>query len=201
MKATKTTAQQRKRRLAPASLELRGIGIVLRPAQLSDAPGIQKNIRNREIARFTGIPYPYPKEGAVSFLKHVLKAVETGDRFLFVIRRYNSDEAIGAVDLFRRGPPQWRRMELGYWLAKPYWNKGIMTQAVKLVLGFAFDKLKLHRVDVGHFVPNEGSRRVIEKCWFRREGAMRDGASRGKHWYNLVFYGLLEQEYRQIRSK
>jgi RimJ/RimL family protein N-acetyltransferase len=185
---------------ALAKLELRGRGIVLRPVKLSDGKGLLPHVRDKEISRFTGIPHPYRREYMTEFLTRVVKEMKAGRRFVFVIRRYDSEEPLGVIDLMPRYP-QWRRLELGYWLGRRFWNQGIMTQAVKLVLQFAFETLKLHRVDVGHFDSNEASRRVIEKCWFRREGVSREGAFAGGRWYNLVDYGLLEQEYRAVIKK
>lgn len=56
--------------------------------------------------------------------------------------------------------------EIGYVLAKDFWGKGLMTEAVKAVICYCFDELNLDAVSVGHFVGNDRSRRVIEKCGF-----------------------------------
>ena len=75
-----------------------------------------------------------------------------------------------------------------------------MTQAVKLVIAYGFDTMKLHRLSVGHLEPNEASRRVIEKCWFRREGMSREVLFQGGKWLSLVNNGLLEPEHRRLRN-
>jgi RimJ/RimL family protein N-acetyltransferase len=63
--------------------------------------------------------------------------------------------------------------ELGYWLAKPYWNLGVMTEAVKIVSNFAFKEFGLQRITAHVFSFNLGSARVLEKAGFQCEGVLR----------------------------
>jgi ribosomal-protein-alanine N-acetyltransferase len=56
--------------------------------------------------------------------------------------------------------------EIGYVLAKDYWGKGLMPEAVKAVIDRCFDSIRLDAVTCGHFITNNQSRRVIEKCGF-----------------------------------
>lgn len=57
--------------------------------------------------------------------------------------------------------------ELGYWLGRPYWGKGIMPEAVRALLRHGFEDLGLAAVWCSHYVWNTQSRRVIEKCGFQ----------------------------------
>jgi RimJ/RimL family protein N-acetyltransferase len=184
----------------PDRLELRGPGVYLLPVTLRDADSLYRHIRDKAIAEWTaGIPYPYPRAAMTQFLRRAIRMMRAGERFVFAIRRYDDEEPVGVVDLHNLNL-ELRSAEIGYWLGRAFWNRGIMTQAVKLLLGFAFDRLKLHRVLVRHFEGNEASRRVIEKCWFRREGLEREVLHRRGRWHDLIRYGLLEQEYRAIGS-
>jgi RimJ/RimL family protein N-acetyltransferase len=158
---------------------------------------LSRLVKDKAVARYTTIPHPYPEAGMTEFLRRAIRETKAGRRHIFAIRRNTSNEPIGVIDLVTHYA-QWQRMELGCWLGREFWNRGIMTQAVKLVLQFAFDVLKLHRVDVSLFEPNTASRRVIEKCWFRREGLTRDGACRGHKWHDLVNYGLLREDYQRV---
>jgi len=60
-----------------------------------------------------------------------------------------------------------RGREIGYVLAKDYWGRGLMTEAVSAVLDYLFEKVELDFVTVAHYEGNERSKRVIEKCGFR----------------------------------
>lgn len=57
--------------------------------------------------------------------------------------------------------------ELGYVLSKDYWGQGLMTEAVRAVIKYLFETVKVDFITVGHFLSNDRSRRVIEKCGFR----------------------------------
>jgi [ribosomal protein S5]-alanine N-acetyltransferase len=87
------------------------------------------------------------------------------------------------------------RAEIGYWLARPFWGKGLMTEAATLATRWAFETLGLHKVTVGCIEPNVGSRRVIEKVGFRylcryEEDMWRDGT-----WYPHLRYELIASEW------
>lgn len=190
-----------------AKTELRGRGVVLRPLRKSDGDALFRHIRDPKIACWLlNLPQPYRRRDMDEFLKRAAKNAKSGQWHLFAIRRLDSDEPIGVVGLHRH-PAEMPGAEIGYWLARPHWGQGIMTQAVKLAIAYGFDKLKLHRLSVGHLEPNDASRRVIEKCWFRREGMSREVLfrrgppfGRAGKWLSIVNYGLLEPEYRRIRN-
>lgn len=83
---------------------------------------------------------------------------------------------IGAIGLHPdklRNAERVNSREIGYVLAKPYWGMGLMPEAVRGVLDYAFGTLGLDMVMVRHAKDNEGSRRVCEKCGFVREGILR----------------------------
>ena len=70
-----------------------------------------------------------------------------------------------AIDFTDAGKMKGR--EIGYALSKKYWGKGIMPEAVKAVINFCFEELQYEWLTCGHFIWNNQSRRVVEKCGFR----------------------------------
>ena len=75
-----------------------------------------------------------------------------------------------------------KKADIGYWLAKEYWGKGVMGEAVSLVLKFAFFKLKFVRVGGLVFEENKASIKVLEKTGFKYEGKLRKYRKHaGKH--------------------
>jgi RimJ/RimL family protein N-acetyltransferase len=72
-------------------------------------------------------------------------------------------------------------VELGYWIARPYWGLGYATEAARAVLDIARHSLRLNRLVAGHFVDNPASGRVLEKIGFRPTGEIvqRHSAGRG----------------------
>ena len=63
--------------------------------------------------------------------------------------------------------PEYLGREVGYVLSKDYWGRGLVPEAVKAVIGYCFGVLNYDYLLCGHFIWNEQSRRVIEKCGFR----------------------------------
>lgn len=77
------------------------------------------------------------------------------------------------------------------------WGHGLGTEVTRLVLGYAFDVLGLHRVDLRVLEFNHRAIACYEKCGFVREGMEREGASIGGRWYSDVMMSILEHEHRQ----
>ena len=63
--------------------------------------------------------------------------------------------------------------ELGYWLAEPFWNKGIMTEVVSRFSDYAFEEFELNRIFAEPYTGNTASMRVLEKAGFVLEGTLR----------------------------
>ncbi len=83
------------------------------------------------------------------------------------------DEAIGSIG-FSLGQDVHRyTAELGYWLAEPYWNRGIITEAIQAVTNYAFEKLELVRIYAEPYDSNPASSQVLEKNGFQYEGRLK----------------------------
>ena len=78
-----------------------------------------------------------------------------------------------SLDADQHRPRNGYRM-LGYWIGKPYWGKGIVVEAAKEVLRYAFEDLHCTMISVYHFPFNTQSKRVIEKLGFQYEGTLHD---------------------------
>ncbi len=84
--------------------------------------------------------------------------------------RYDKEFKQNIINLYKQGESAAqlaREYGIGYVLSKAYWGQGLMTEAVKEVIRFCKDECSLDALTIGHFVENERSRRVIEKCGFK----------------------------------
>lgn len=84
---------------------------------------------------------------------------------------------------------------VAYWLAEPYRNRGVVSEAVKMVLAFAFHTLGLHKVTISCFGSNDASKRVIEKSGFRFVGTAREDVWRDDVWHDHLLYELTTGEW------
>ncbi|MBU2548058.1 MAG: GNAT family N-acetyltransferase, partial [Proteobacteria bacterium] len=81
--------------------------------------------------------------------------------------------------------------ELGYWLAEPYWGRGIVTACLLRYMEFQFDRYDWLRVYAEPFADNPASIRVLEKCGFSREGLLRQHAVKAGQVMDIVLYARI----------
>ena len=82
-------------------------------------------------------------------------------------------EAIGAVGVHPQEDVYCKNAELGYWLAEPYWGKGIMTFVVKQMVQYGFEHFQIQRIFARPFEGNTGSMKVLEKAGFTLEAHLK----------------------------
>lgn len=145
------------------------------------------------------LPPRVRRETGHEFVARVLKEQREGNGVAFAIRRRGSSDVMGQIRLMNWSPSE-RRAEVGYWIGRSYWGHGYATEAVQLVCGFGFRRMRLHRIDATVIESNSGSTRVLEKAGFRAEGILRDAARLDRGWADEVVYGLLRSEWDRERS-
>ncbi len=177
----------------PGTLTLEGERVLLRRPRDTDAADIYENVNNAAVVRWTlRIPYPYPPQEALMFIRSSRYRWRKGSGYVFAIVSKGTGRTVGIISLMDMDHEH-HCAELGYWLGEPYWGQGLATEAVSLVLRFAFDMLELHRVTANVFSENSASSRVLEKNGFQKEGVRRKARYRFGEWYDEVLYGLLRQ--------
>ena len=87
--------------------------------------------------------------------------------------------------------PEHRKAELGFWLLPQYWGKGIIVEALPLILHYGFTSLHLHRVEAFVESENNSSKKVMDKLQFRHEGTMQDCEIKNGRFISLDVYAKL----------
>jgi len=162
--------------------------LILRPMALLDAPAIQRHFNNWNVIRTlaTVVPWPYPDDGAETFIKRELAKIAAGEEIYHwvLVLRSGDGEAIGNINFRPRADG--RKGNRGFWLAEPYWKKGLMTEAVAAVNDFAFLTLGLESFVVCNAASNVASRRVKQKTGAVLVGmielAHHNGLTRAERW-------------------
>src|SRR5262249_41514483 len=108
--------------------------------------------------------------------------------------RSTDDALIGGCgfDGFQVG--QSHRAEVGYWLAKPFWGRGIMTAVVEPWCRTAFAEFGLVKITAHVFAGNPASARVLEKCGFQQEGLLRKHFLKDDTFIDARLFALLKGE-------
>lgn len=169
-----------------------GNGLRLTEFQRSDADLLVEHLSDKEIYdRTLRIPYPYTAADARRWLDIVEKATkQNGQPVNWAVREHDS-RVIGGVGLDGLVIGKSHRGEIGYWLAKPYWGRGIMPAAVEAVCRHAFENLGLVKIQAHVFSFNHASARVLEKCGFGLEGYLRKHFLKDGNYIDAKAYGLV----------
>lgn len=165
----------------------------IRKWELSDATDLAAALSNKKIQDNLrdGLPYPYTEQDGTDYISAMLSADEN-EIFAFAITV--DEKLVGSIGIFRQGNIHRQTAELGYYIAEEYWGKGIMTEAVKQICGYVFDKSDIIRIYAEPFVYNAASCRVLEKAGFQYEGTLRSNAVKNGEIIDMKMYSLLKTE-------
>ncbi len=164
----------------------------LRPWKIEDALALVEAANNRNvwITLRDRMPHPYTLADAEDYLQQ-----RTRDSSGLSLCIEIAGRAAGGIGL-RPGEDVSRlTAELGYWLAEPFWHRGIITAAVRAVVPYGFKRFPLNRIEAYVFANNPASARVLEKAGFTFEGRLRRSVIKdGQILDSLVYARLREEE-------
>ncbi|WP_199336950.1 GNAT family N-acetyltransferase [Oscillatoria sp. FACHB-1407] len=162
---------------------------------LDDAPIVQQLAGDRDIAAMTlSIPHPYPLHVAEEWIKTHAARFEQGTEVNYAIVLQNQNRLCGAIGLGI--DPVNRHAELGYWIGKPNWGKGICTEAGEAILQYGFEQLELHRIHSTHFACNPASGRVMQKIGMHQEGYRPQYFLKWGEFKDIVQYGIVKRDWQ-----
>ncbi len=139
--------------------------LILRKWTESDAESLFEYAKNPDVGPIAGWPPHKSKEESLSVIQNVLNGKEC-----YAICEKGNNKAIGSIELKLNGFTDMTdrddECELGYWLGKPFWGKGYMTEAARELLRHGFEELKMNKIWCGYYDGNLKSKRVQEKVGF-----------------------------------
>lgn len=143
--------------------------VKLRKLEMSDTKEVATLMNNKKIwdNLRNHIPFPYIKTDAESFIK-LVKTDKLQKAFAI---EYNN-KFCGIASLILQTDIYEESAELGYWVGELFWNKGIASEAVKLITNYGFNELKLRRIFASTFEFNIASMKVLEKNNYLKEGIL-----------------------------
>jgi [ribosomal protein S5]-alanine N-acetyltransferase len=152
-----------------------GQSFLLRRLHLEDAPSLARHANDPDIAfRLRGgFPHPYAEEDARKFIAF---AQSSRSETVFAIEL--GGQAAGCISLMFREGLNSPSAEVGYWLGREYWGRGISSAALQIIVRHGFQDLGLLRIFAGVYANNPASRRVLEKNGFELEGIARQAIVR-----------------------
>ena len=162
--------------------------ITLKPLQETDILPMATLANNYKIWKMVRdrLPYPYTVQDAADFV-----CFTQAEDPILTLGIFYQDALAGVTSLMPQDDIHRLNAELGYWIGEPFWNKGIATTAVRLMVSYAFDSLLLHRLFAGVFHTNPASMKVLEHAGFQleciaREAVIKEGMLLDEHRYVLI---------------
>lgn len=131
-------------------------------------------------------------------MRRFQKDIENDEAYPFFIFRVSDHRLVGGLTLsnVRRGAAQ--TASLGYWMGETFAGQGLMTKAVALTVGFAFDKLDLRRIEAACLPTNQVSIRLLERVGFRQEGFARQYLNIAGRWSDHLLFAMLAADRERL---
>lgn len=146
--------------------------------RLANNPAIAKNMTDQ-------FPHPYTPEKGRAFIQFALQ--ETPSRILAIAV---DGQAAGGIGLHPQSDIHCKNAELGYWLGEPFWGQGIMTGAIRLMVGYGFANWDFTRIFARPFGANIASQRALEKAGFVLEGRFEKTLYKNGEFLDELIYAV-----------
>jgi [ribosomal protein S5]-alanine N-acetyltransferase len=175
--------------------------LILREPKMSDWKDLVEGLNNLEVLKYLSkIPYPYTKKHAIENIKKNIKKWKENkkEKYSFYIELKYEKKIIGGLTL--RVDSDNKIGETGSWINQKYWKNGYITEAKIALNDFAFNKLKLRKLESGAFINNKASNIMQTKMGYKYEG------KRVKHIiskstgniHDEYIYGLLKEDWKKL---
>lgn len=178
------------------SVRLETERVILRPFEEGDATGIYRNwASDDEVTKFLSWPSHSSLKVTQGLLVSWITRYADPENYDWAICFKEGNIVIGSISMMLIDN-NIGSCEVGYCLGRPWWNKGIMTEAFLEIIRFAFEQVGFERITARHVVANEASGHVIRKCGLQYEGTLRKTfkTNRGET-VDCKYYSILKEEY------
>jgi ribosomal-protein-alanine N-acetyltransferase len=141
-------------------------------------------------------PWTYPPADAASY-RRLLERNRADNFYALLARRAEDDAIVGLFEFSEVVRGSFQNAYLGYWVGGPYAGQGYMREGMRLALRFAFNELRLHRVEANIQPANKRSLALAEKSGFRREGFSPRYLKIGGRWRDHERWAILSDQPRK----
>lgn len=173
---------------------IQGERITLRAYQMDDANPLWDSVHKEEINKLTGTHSTFTREMIDGYIENQVKA-DDDTRASFIIESVDNPRAVGEVvinDIDHDNHSGNIRISL---FSEEDLNKGYGSEAMRLMTGYGFKELSLHRISLGVYNFNPRAIRVYEKIGYKREGVMRDALCWDGEYIDEIMMSILAHEW------
>lgn len=167
----------------------------LRPFEFSDVDALVKYANNINIAQnlTNKFPYPYLKADGEKFIQLALDSNPMQIKAIVV-----KNEVVGSIGVHPLADIYAKNAELGYWIAEPFWGKGIATLAVKEMLNYGFETFDIDRIFARTSNINLASQQVLKKNGFALEAELKSTIFKYEIYYDELIFGFRKNQLNQL---
>ena len=168
----------------------------IRKLTMRDAQDIYRYSRDPEVARHVLWEAHRSIGDSRAYLRYMLRRYRNHEPASWGIEYAQTGEIIGTIG-FMWIQSDNAAAEVGYSLSRDYWNRGIMTEALKAVIAHGFGTMNLNRIEAQHETTNPASGAVMRKCGMVREGTLRQRLFNKGKYVDVELYAILRRDYAQ----
>ncbi|HHU27993.1 TPA: GNAT family N-acetyltransferase [bacterium] len=179
--------------------ELETRRLILRKVSKKDINDIYEYGSDEKVAKYVSWSTYNSIQDAQSFINHVLIKYETDNPYIWAIEDKKNKKMIGTIDFVTINKKE-NYGEIGYVLNRNYWNQGIMSEALNVIIDFGFNKLNLNKIRARCVKENIASSKVLEKAGMKFNCIKRDHIEKDGIYYDLIYYSLLISDYLSLKK-
>jgi len=172
--------------------------ITLKSYEKDDASRLCEAARESRDGEFTRwMPWcheKYSRAESDSFIAHSIKGWENKTEFNFVVLEAKTGEFLGGIGL-NQFNPQHNLVNLGYWIRRNQQNRGIASQATRLLAKTAFEDLTLNRIEILVAVENAASQKAAKKSGAEYEGILRNRLLIGGRVHDAAMFSFIPEDF------
>lgn len=164
----------------------------------NDLENLQKYANNKNISDnlADAFPSPYTNEAAVKFLERVSNDTPTK---IFAITLDN--QAVGSIGFFPDSDIHRKNAAIAYWIAEPFWGKGIAPKAIKSILQYGFINFDVVRIYAKPFGRNINSHKVLEKCGSTLEATLKNSIYKNGQFLDELIYSIRKESFEESNNR
>ena len=166
--------------------------LILRKMVLNDAEAVFAYASNSEVSRYTLWEAHRSIEDSRAFLEFATQKYENGGEPDWGIVYRGNGCLVGACGLVN-WEAEHARAEVGFVLSREYWGRGLMSEAVRAILRFGFERMNLNRIEARCIAENAASARVMEKAGMVYEGTLRQREYIKGAYRDIKLYAILKE--------
>lgn len=172
----------------------------LKKFKINDAKQFSNLLKDKEVASTTlMLPFPCTRQDAIDIIKKYLEEQKHQKTMRWAMTLKETNSIIGGIRLVPN--VSFNSAELGFWIGKNYWKKGLTYEAATAVIRYGFDQLKINRFDAHAMTENISSINLLHKLGFQQEGFHPQLVMKWGEYKDVFTFGLLRSNFNASHNQ